>query len=206
MEQDVSPGVPRSREGPVEVDRSTIDPEWENFFSPKRIEEQEFLEFTLGQIPVFGLVKKRNLAKLARLVHVREFEAGETIIRRGVNQSGFYLIRTGSAHIVREGSDGTRTVVTTLYPPELIGEFALLDDSPRSTSVVAAEPSELIGFFKPDLMDIIATNPEMGCKILLRLAEEMSRSLGGDYKRLREMGYPWDDQDEEEKGLDPTAA
>ena len=188
------------------VDRFAIDPEWENFFSPEKIEESESLELALSQIPVFGLVIEKNLTKLARLVHVREFETGETIIRRGVNQSGFYLIRTGSANIVRERPDGTTSVVAVLRPPELIGEFALLDDSPRSTSVVAAEPSELIGFFKPDLMDIIATNPGMGCKILLRLAEELSHSLGVDYQRLREMGYPWDDQAEGQEGLDPTAA
>jgi len=191
----------------LEADRTTIDPEWENFFSKDKIEEEEeSLERALHQIPVFGLVLQRNLKKLARLVHVREFQAGETIIRRGVNQSGFYLIKSGSANIVRERPDGTANVVATLYPPELIGEFALLDDSPRSTSVVAAEASELIGFFRPDLTDIIATNPEMGCKILLRLAEEMSRSLASDYRRLRETGYPWDDQDDDEEGLDPTAA
>lgn len=189
----------------MEADRFVIDPEWENFFSPEKIEEEESLERALSRIPVFSLLKPRELHKLLRLVHVREFEAGETIIRRGVNQSGFYHIRTGSANIVRERPDGSRRIVATLYPPELIGEFALLDDSPRSTSVVAAEPSQLIGFFEPDLMDIIATNPEMGCTILLRLAEDMSRSLNSDYKRLRGMGYPWDDRAEEEEGLDPTA-
>jgi len=190
----------------VEADRAVTDPEWENFFSAEKIkEEEESLERALGRIPVFSLLKPRELRKVTRRVHVREFEPRETIIRRGVNPSGFYLIRTGSAHIVREGPDGSQNVVATLYPPELIGEFALLDDSARSTSVVAAETSQLIGFFKPDLMDIIATNPSMGCMILLRLAEEMSRSLGSDYQRLREMGYPWDDQAEAEEGLDPTA-
>ncbi len=39
-------------------------------------------------------------------------------------------------------------------------------------------------------MEILATNPVLGCKILLRLAEEMSRSLAADYGTLRALGYP----------------
>ena len=56
---------------------------------------------------------------------------------------------------------------------------------------MAARHSELIGFFKPDLMETLATNPVLGCKILLRLAEEMSRSLAADYGALRALGYPF---------------
>lgn len=184
-------------------DRRETDPEWENFFAEVEGEESKSLERLLAGIAVFDLLRPRELRKLARIVHVRKFRHGEVVIKRGALQSGFYLIRSGSVNIVRERDD-QREVVTTLYPPELLGEFALLDDSPRSTSIVAAEASELIGFFKPDLMDIVATSPETGCMILLRLAEEMTRSLNKDYARLREMGFPFDDQIET-KELDPTA-
>lgn len=186
------------------TDRSPItDPEWENFFAREGGDGGGSLEKQLAQIAVFDLLRPHELRKLARIVHVRSFRKGELIIRRGALQSGFYLIRTGSVHIVREGED-RREVVATLYPPELLGEFALLDDSPRSTSIVAAEPSELIGFFKPDLDDIRNTSPEIGCQIFLRLAEEMTKSLNKDYDRLRQMGFPFDDEMETQE-LDLTA-
>ena len=181
----------------------TIDPEWETFFSPKSATRTEPLERMLGRIAIFSLLRAKELRLLARLVHVREFERGEVVIQRGVQQSGLYLIRSGSVNIVRERAGGAE-VVGTLGPPELLGEFALLDESPRSTSVVAAENSELIGFFKPDLMDILATNPEMGCMILLRLGEQMTATLNKDYRRLREMGWPFDGR-REDSGMDPTA-
>tara|TARA_B100000959_G_C14961169_1_gene615855 strand:+ start:1292 stop:1861 length:570 start_codon:yes stop_codon:yes gene_type:complete len=186
------------------TDRSQItDPEWENFFAREGGDGGGSLEKQLAQIAVFDLLRPHELRKLARIVHVRSFRKGELIIRRGALQSGFYLIRTGSVHIVREG-EGPREVVATLHPPELLGEFALLDDSPRSTSIVAAEPSELIGFFKPDLDDIRNTSPEIGCQIFLRLAEEMTKSLNKDYDRLRQMGFPFDDEMETQE-LDLTA-
>ena len=54
---------------------------------------------------------------------------------------------------------------------------------------MAAKPSELIGFFRPDLMDILVTQPTLGCKIVLRLAEEMNLRLARDYRALRDTGY-----------------
>ena len=171
-----------------------IDPEWSiPFFD----EEGQIgsLEQSLGRISIFSLLAERELVQLARIVHIRRFKSGETIIYRGVEQSGFYLVRSGSVHIVRYNFDQSWTAVGTLGPNELLGEFALLDSTPRTSSIVAAEHSELIGFFKPDLVEVLATNPEMGCKIVLRLAEEMSRSLNVDYNKLCALGYPFTDDE-----------
>ena len=180
-----------------------VDPEWENFFQ-ERVRRRETLLHLLATIPVFSLLRAEELKKLSTIVHVRQFKTGEMVIRRGVKLSGFYIVRQGSVNIVRD-VDGEPQVLATLRPPELIGEFALLDDNPRSTSIVAAESSELIGFFKPDLMDIMVTNPGMGCAILLRLAEDMGETLKNDYRKLRELGYPFPEQLAEEK-LDPTTS
>jgi CRP-like cAMP-binding protein len=180
------------------------DPEWENFFSTKASRQEESLQKFLGRVSIFSLLRARELRTLARIVHVRDFARGEVIIPRGVQQSGLYLVRHGSVHIVRESGDGERDIVATLGPDQLLGEFALLDETPRSTSVVAAEKSELIGFFKPDLTDILSTDPAMGCMILLRLGEDMTATLNKDYKRLRDLGWPHLEGPDD--AMDPTTA
>lgn len=164
------------------------DPEWANLFR-QEAQAQLPLEAILACVPVFSALTPRELWTLARIVHPRRFVAGETIIRRGVEQSGFYLIRSGSVQILRPDAGGEAQVVGTLGPGALLGEFALVDGSPRTSTVVAAERSELIGFFKPDLMDIMVTNPGLGCKILLSLAEQMGQTLVRDYFTLAELGY-----------------
>lgn len=183
-----------------------IDPEWENLFTAKKQESgTESLVRSLGRIPILSLLRASELKLLSRVVHVRTYETGEVVIRRGVKQSGFYLVRSGSVSIVRSSHGGTN-VIDTLHPPALLGEFSLVDDTPRSTSIVAAEPSVLIGFFKPDLMDVLVTKPGMGCAILLRLAEEMSRNLNGDYEKLLDLGYPFTEVEQEPADLDPTTS
>lgn len=171
------------------------DPEWANLF---RQEAQAHLplEAILAHVPVFSTLTPTELRTLARIVHPRRFATGETIIRRGTEQSGFYLIRSGSVQILRPDAEGESQMVGTLGPGELLGEFALVDGTPRTSTVVAAERSELIGFFKPDLMDIMVTDPGLGCKILLNLAEQMGQTLIRDYQTLKELGYDFL-QDEE---------
>lgn len=177
-----------------DLEETIVDPEWTNFFR-LQAQETKTLEESLSAIPIFSLLSDRELRLLKRVVHLRRYAAGETIIRRGVPQSGFYLIRSGSVEIVRQGRDGSREVVALLGPGELVGEFALFDGAPRSSSIVAAEPSELIGFFRPDLMAVLDTWPAMGCKILLRLGEEMARTLRQDYAALIAYGFPFPELD-----------
>lgn len=163
------------------------DPEWANLFR-QEVQAHPPLEAILARVPVFSTLAPRELWTLGRIVHPRRFATGETIIRRGAEQSGFYLIRSGSVQILRRDAKGENQLVGTLGPGELLGEFALVDGTPRTSTVVAAERSELIGFFKPDLMDIIVTDPGLGCKILLSLAEQMGRTLATDYRTLVELG------------------
>ena len=182
-----------------------IDPEWHNVFREESHAEER-LEDALGRIPIFGLLSPEELDLVGSIVHIRTFKAGETVIRRGAQQSGLYLIRTGAVNVVRRIVDGENEVVGTLYPSELLGEFALLDSTPRSSSVVAAEISQVVGFFKPDLMDILVTKPALGCKILLRLAEEMNRTLTKDYGRLKAAGFPFSQDREQEARIDPMVS
>ena len=69
----------------------------------------------------------------------------------------------------------------------------LLDPSPHSLSFFAAEPTKLIGFFKPDLLELLDTQPEMGCKILLRFSENMARILRDKYADLCDLGCEFEE-------------
>ena len=182
---------------------SEIDPEWGNIVEPETQEESSLLQ-VLGKNTIFSRLQKHELEQLVDIVHVRNFKTGECVIRRGAKQSGFYLIQSGSVHILKERDDHSQVRLAQLYPNDLISEFSIFDDSPRSTFVVAAEPCLLIGFFKPDLLDIMVTNPSMGCTIILRLLEDMSQSLNKDYRRLCDLGYPFVDEAIKDSELDPT--
>lgn len=167
------------------------DPEWENYFSGDG-ERPESLEETLRRVPAFSGLGAKALAALARQVHRRTFSRGEVVVRRGAPRFGFYVVRRGSVDLIGEDPAGGE-ITGHLGPGAVIGRFALLDDSPAPATVIAAERSELVGFFKPDLTDLAATDPGLGCRILLRLGEEMAAALNKDYARLEALGWPFED-------------
>ena len=160
------------------------DPEWVTLFEPGQGESEE-LTALLGRLPVFDNLTNRELRRVERIVHRRRFASGEMVIQAWVPRSGLFVVESGTVNVVRQLSSGESVVIGSLGAGELLGEFAILDDSPRSTSIVAAEPSNMIGFFRPDLMDLIETDPRLGFKILYRVSQIMSTRLNEVVEGLR---------------------
>lgn len=160
------------------------DPEW-SFSSGHQKEGRTAFLKILADLPMFETMSWRELEKLERIVHRRHFFTGEVVLRAWVPRSGLFVIRSGSVHVVRHLEDGASMVVGTLGKGEPLGEFSILDDSPRSTSIVAVEPSDLVGFFRSDLMDLMQTDPRLGFKILYRLSQILWANLRDDIKHLR---------------------
>jgi CRP-like cAMP-binding protein len=170
-------------------DATYTDPEWGNVLRRKEATE-ETIPSILKSLPMFETLTAPELVKVERIVHRRRFAAGEVIIRARAPRSGMYIVKSGSVDVVRPMGNGIFHKVGRLEAGDLLGEFAILDDSPRSTSIVAAEPSELLGFFKPDLMELVETDPRLGLKIVLRVAEMMTRRLRQDIELLRSLQKP----------------
>ena len=152
------------------------DPEWMPLYAPG-LDEDDDVAVMLGRQPVFDNLTNRELGRLERIVHRRRFVTNEVVIQAWVPRSGLFVVESGVVNVVRQLVSGENVVIGTLDSGDLLGEFAILDDSPRSTSIVAAEPSDLIGFFRPDLMDLIDTDPMLGFKILYRVSQSMSVRL-----------------------------
>lgn len=161
------------------------DPEWSRFDGGAH--QKDSLSELIGQLTVFNTLTWRELATLERIVHRRQFMPGEIIIRAFTPRSGLFAVISGHVQVVRHRSGEADLVLDTLGVGELLGEFALLDDSPRSTSIVAADSCELIGFFRSDLVDLIQTQPQMGFKVLYRLAQIMSTRMQGVMQSLRHL-------------------
>lgn len=71
------------------------------------------------------------------------FRAGKVIFRQGSEGECAYVIQSGSVDIVLE-SNGDKMCLGRLTHGAIFGEMALIDDSPRMASAIAADACNLI--------------------------------------------------------------
>ena len=98
-----------------------------------------------------------------------------------------YVIHKGEIIIKLVDPKGNEKELATLKEGDFFGELALLDESPRSAFAVAKTDCSLIGFFRPDLFELIKKNPNAGIKILLKLAEIIGERLRMTNKQVGQL-------------------
>jgi CRP-like cAMP-binding protein len=106
-----------------------------------------------------------------------------------------YVVRSGRVHIVLQHKADNPILLAELEAGDFFGEMALLGDTSRSATAVADGSVELIGFFHPDLLEIINLHPHTGAKISFGLAKTLADRLRFTNSQLREI---WDIRGEHE--------
>ncbi|HEY4644559.1 MAG TPA: cyclic nucleotide-binding domain-containing protein [Bacteroidota bacterium] len=141
----------------------------------------------LAQVPVFSMLNRRELRNVALIVHRREYRAGEHVFYQNDPGLGMYVIEKGEVLIKIIDENKNEKELVTLKAGDFFGELALLDESPRSAFAIAKTDCDLIGFFRPDLFELIEKNTNAGIKIVLKLAEfigERLRATSREVSRL----------------------
>jgi CRP-like cAMP-binding protein len=122
----------------------------------------------LETIPLFDGLAKRHLRKLAEEADVVRFKPGRPIVEEGQGGEAMYVVLSGTAAVVR----GRRSVAR-LIPGDFFGELSALDAGPRSASVVAETPVDVLRLFRHTLQDLLQTEPAL----VFRMLEGMARRL-----------------------------
>jgi CRP-like cAMP-binding protein len=135
------------------------------------------LEF-LGGIPLFESLSRRELRRVAAMVHERSYSSGELIFEQGTPGAVLFLIKRGGVELFRQDSTGNELAkLSTLREGMFFGEGALLHEGNRMMSARAAEPTDVLALFRGDLDQIIESAPATGSKVLRKLAWVLSRRL-----------------------------
>lgn len=135
--------------------------------------EQQPTPQALAHIPLFSSLPPEELLALSGRMHVRRFRKGEAIIHVDDPGSSFFLIRSGEVKIVRPVESGDEAVVNLLGPGDFFGEMALLDGRPRSASVYALEPAEVLVLPREDFLTFLRIHPSVAIEIIVVLTDRI---------------------------------
>lgn len=159
---------------------------WKNIFSERGIRKGSTQEL-LSKVPAFANLTFRELKEVSAIVHRREYRAGEPVFYQGDPGLGMYIVQEGSVAIVIAEKTGEEKELAILSEGDFFGELGLLDESPRSASALCKTDCLLIGFFRPDLLELIERKPALGIKIVMKLAEIVGERLRKTDKELSKL-------------------
>jgi len=95
----------------------------------------------------------------------RTFRQGEIIFSEFEVGDTFYLIQSGRVQLAKLVGDLERTL-DILYPSEMFGEMAILENSPRSATAIALDEVKVLEFNAQNFEILLLGNPQIALKLL----------------------------------------
>jgi pyruvate,water dikinase len=122
----------------------------------------------LQRVQLFADLDRRQAEQIARLLKLRPFAKGETIIMEGSGGAAFFIIDSGEATVSSKGVQ-----LATLGPGDYFGEIALIDGGPRSATVAAATDLVCYGLTFWEFRPLVERNSAIAWKLLQALAKRL---------------------------------
>jgi len=115
---------------------------------------------------VFSDLEAPDLECLMAGSETLQFEAGETVFRRGDRGDSVLFIRSGSVVVEVEHSDQGLIPVNVILSGEIFGEIAVIEGTERSATVTARERCELLVIPQAEFLALLVNHPGMGIRML----------------------------------------
>jgi len=138
----------------------------------KKLEEEVEL---LRRIPLFAKIEPSRLKLLAFTSERVTYEAGQEICRQGDIGDAAYLVISGVAEILVDTPTG-RIKLAELSKNALVGEIAIINDVPRTATVMAGTELEALRITKDHFLRLVAEFPQIAIEIMRVLATRLSRT------------------------------
>ena len=130
----------------------------------------------LENVPLFYGLKTRQLKQLANRFVPRTYLPGNVIIKQGKGGEGLFIIVSGQAEAIIEKADDTKAVINQFGATEFFGEVSMLDDGPRTASVIATEETECLVLSRSHFIALMKNDAEMATEVAKTLARNLRRA------------------------------
>ena len=113
----------------------------------------------------------------------RWFKTGDYVFREGEHANRAYLIKSGVVGVLKKIGNGEETIATH-RKGAIFGEMALIDNKPRSASVMCKEPTELVIIDRNDLEKRFGKTDPVVLRLITTLTQRL-RDQSDDLASLR---------------------
>jgi CRP/FNR family cyclic AMP-dependent transcriptional regulator len=135
----------------------------------------------LRNVPLFSMLPEDQLALLAKVVRRKRLSRGATVITAGDVTDSLYVVISGRFKVIIGDKTGREIILAVLGPGEYFGEMVPIEDNPRSASVLALEPGDVLMLSKNEFRRFLQDNFEMAMTMLrcaVQRLREADRKIG----------------------------
>lgn len=138
------------------------------------MDSQERVALLRG-IDLFRFFDSEEITTLADSIEELDIPADTVLCTEGAPGQDMYILIQGALQILK----GKRAI-TTIHPIDYIGEMAIIEEKPRSATVISSTPAKLLRITSEQFKHYLSSQP----KSLVSMMQTLSQRIRKDTKQL----------------------
>lgn len=138
--------------------------------------KEKLVEF-LKRIELFKELKNNDFDLIVEQIEEKEFEPDTIIFTESNIRKNLYLIYEGEVELFKKTTFGEEKRLAYFTRYDFLGEGALMDDSPHSTSARTLLKTKTFVIPKEKFLDLFKVHPELAANVLSQIAHVISRRM-----------------------------
>jgi CRP/FNR family transcriptional regulator, cyclic AMP receptor protein len=124
----------------------------------------------LKKVPLFAGCSKAELRELARSADELDIREGTVLTRENRPGREFFVLIRGNANVTRKGKK-----IAEIGAGDWFGEIALLTNTPRTATVTATSPSDVLVITDRRFRGVVETMPSIALKVLASVGDRLAQ-------------------------------
>jgi CRP/FNR family cyclic AMP-dependent transcriptional regulator len=127
----------------------------------------------LRNVPMFSLLSGVQLLLLAQVLLRKPYPRNSTVVAAGDPSDALYIVISGRLKVTISDKEGREAILAILNQGDFFGEMGLIDQAPRSATVVTLEACELLTITRTDFMKCLQKNFDLAMNVIRGLVERL---------------------------------
>jgi serine/threonine protein phosphatase PrpC/CRP-like cAMP-binding protein len=141
----------------------------------------------LRRIPLFQHMSYKELLAILGIARGRQFEKGQGVIKEGEQGDELFVLFRGRVDVLKSGLR-----IAQLKAGGHFGEMGLVDQAPRSATVVAVEDTSGISIDRDSLLKLMRRDSLLAVKLLWSFVQVLSERLRNTNDALTDLRHELD--------------
>ncbi len=124
----------------------------------------------LRRVYFFRNLSDGEIQFVESLCHEERYAPGDILFVEGTRADRFFIVTSGKVEVWKNFYDAKADLLAVHGPGHFFGEMALVDELPRSATVVAREETSLVSIYREDFRTLVQEHPPIALSVMTSIS------------------------------------